>query len=867
MSYSNKTHVILIARENPETGRKEFKVATEDIFSVKPDETTGTQFVYYKRNVGESQLYQYPIENVVVLRHPEVLDPDEYRFFYRDEEQDNVYVACHFRQGTFDYWTIAFKDHRRDLVCPGTEIRCIPQQKSAIRTDALEYLERMAYFHGYNLRVKDNVILGEHYQRIRECAETPLLDAFLSPIGFAVEKKEAAGVPIFPFGINGSQLKAVKAALNNRVSIIQGPPGTGKTKTILNLIANLVIRGKSILTVAGSNSATENILEKIQCVPLPAELGGGEVDLSFIIAELGKDKNKQRFIRTQHPDFSFQPDLPGSDFDEEEACKEISRLLDKLAPLFEEDIALHRKMQERRDALLDADQAPAQLEADISHMKQELDKAGFVAARERLTMLSMSVFLHHLVMRYGPGHKRPVFTAEDLEDGSRRSAEFVAEYPVVLSTAYSSKKSLDKDFLYDYLIMDEASQVDVSTGALALSCARNAVIVGDVKQLPNVIKEDEKRVSEAIFAFFRIPEHYNYATHNFLQSVSATFSGLPETELLEHYRCHPKIIGFCNKMFYDNKLVVMTEDHGENDVLCLVQTVPGAHFYDFRNQREEAEIAAFRDQIPYGEDDVCIIAPYNHQVDELEDEEYILDNFEIGTIHKFQGREARAVIISTVVDVYDDFVNNPNLINVAVSRAQNQLVLVTNGNDENCGTVQELSDYIRHQHGRCIKGKQFSYFDLLCDKYYADARERFLCDHRPIPTREKTSLAERIIYGVICDVLTDYPELEVQYECKLSDLFIDTDLITNSEELAYVQNPGSHVDFLIKSADTGGPVLGIEVDGLSYHTPGCFNANRNELKDDLFARYNLPLLRLTTKFSIDEKTVIREMLEKLMQQK
>ena len=35
--------------------------------------------------------------------------------------------------------------------------------------------------------------------------------------------------------------------------------------------------------------------------------------------------------------------------------------------------------------------------------------------------------------------------------------------------------------------MDEASQVDVATGALALSCARNVVIVGDTKQLPNMV--------------------------------------------------------------------------------------------------------------------------------------------------------------------------------------------------------------------------------------------------------------------------------------------------------------------------------------------------------------------------------------------
>lgn len=40
--------------------------------------------------------------------------------------------------------------------------------------------------------------------------------------------------------------------------------------------------------------------------------------------------------------------------------------------------------------------------------------------------------------------------------------------------------------------MDEASQVSVETGALALSCAKNAIIVGDTMQFPNVVTEEDK---------------------------------------------------------------------------------------------------------------------------------------------------------------------------------------------------------------------------------------------------------------------------------------------------------------------------------------------------------------------------------------
>jgi len=68
---------------------------------------------------------------------------------------------------------------------------------------------------------------------------------------------------IFPFGGNSSQFKAVANALSNQVSIIQGPPGTGKTQTILNIIANLLIMGKSVQIVSNNNSATLNVLEKL----------------------------------------------------------------------------------------------------------------------------------------------------------------------------------------------------------------------------------------------------------------------------------------------------------------------------------------------------------------------------------------------------------------------------------------------------------------------------------------------------------------------------------------------------------------------------------------------------------------------------
>lgn len=92
--------------------------------------------------------------------------------------------------------------------------------------------------------------------------------------------------------------------------------------------------------------------------------------------------------------------------------------------------------------------------------------------------------------------------------------------------------------IYDYLIMDEASQVDIATGALALFCARNVVIVGDTKQLPNVVKKDIKVRAESIFEKFNIHEGYKY-TKSFLESILSVIPNVIQTLLREHYRCHP----------------------------------------------------------------------------------------------------------------------------------------------------------------------------------------------------------------------------------------------------------------------------------------------------------------------------------------
>ncbi len=71
--------------------------------------------------------------------------------------------------------------------------------------------------------------------------------------------------------LNPSQHDAIRHALSsNDLAIIHGPPGTGKTTTIVEVIRLLVARGQRVLACAPSNTAVDNLLERLLAIGEPA---------------------------------------------------------------------------------------------------------------------------------------------------------------------------------------------------------------------------------------------------------------------------------------------------------------------------------------------------------------------------------------------------------------------------------------------------------------------------------------------------------------------------------------------------------------------------------------------------------------------
>ena len=142
-------------------------------------------------------------------------------------------------------------------------------------------------------------LLFKRFDKISFVGSDVALARYLNPSSVQVSKRGHEYIPIFPFGCNNSQYKAVKNAMENQISVIQGPPGTGKTQTILNIIANILLQGKTVQIVSNNNAATENVYEK---------LSSPKYNLVFIVAPLGSSKNKKIFVENQdanYPDFSL----------------------------------------------------------------------------------------------------------------------------------------------------------------------------------------------------------------------------------------------------------------------------------------------------------------------------------------------------------------------------------------------------------------------------------------------------------------------------------------------------------------------------------------------------------------------------------
>lgn len=715
---------------------------------------------------------------------------------------------------------------------------------------------------------------------------------------------------ICPFGLNDSQSKALNMVFTNRLSIIEGPPGTGKTQTILNIISNAVINGKSIAVVSNNNSATDNIFEKLErygyqfiCAPLGnadnvdkffeeydskiPEIKKGNVDIyklkqyyQDIPRYFKKENVKKKWIThldaleieykhflIDNKDFNFQ----------EYQFKNLS-----LSPNYVQEIIVKLKEKEKigfferiwirhkigiKSTLLNQEKGILLLQnlyymTKMNQIKKEIEEIEQYTKGESVNEkinhfrdLSNIYFKNELANLY-QGKNRENYSKSNYR---RNFAEFVRDYPVILSTTYSLAKCSKKGFLFDYLIIDESSQVNMASAILSMRIAKNMVVVGDTKQLSQIDDAGFTNRNDELLKEFHVSKVYSYQGNSIMSSLLSLYGNLlPRQMLKEHYRCAPEIIHFCNKEFYNNELIVYTKAKENTISMKVVKTVPGnfarknATGTGMYNQREIDEIEDIlnREEL----EDIGVITPYRYQAKLIQ--EKFGDKVEASTIHKFQGREKKTILFSSVVNDVNDFVANDNLINVAVSRAVDNFTLITSDKVANSkgGVLSDLINYISYHHdfGNINEGNIKSIYDILYSDY-EEQLDKFRAKH-PSKDFDTENITKELLKHILED--NKYKSFWFRMHVSLRDFVTNEKHNLTDEEFKFYMHPNAHVDFLIYNKMSKKPVFVIEVDGVSFHEQQEKQRIRDAKKDAILKKMCIPILRLKTNESNEKVRII-----------
>lgn len=508
------------------------------------------------------------------------------------------------------------------------------------------------------------------------------------------------------------------------------------------------------------------------------------------------------------------------------------------------------------------------LKKEIGLLDKQLKGASFEQLIEEYQHYSEGAFRRSLYM----SNQSNIASDFTYKDYKARFKEFEKRFPIIFSTTYSLRSSIPGNYLLDYVIIDEASQVDLITGVLVLSCCRNVVIVGDTKQLPQIVDKSIKKQIE----MQDINPVYDYFAENILSSILKLYgSNVPCITLREHYRCLPQIIEFCNKQYYDGELIVYTKPDESIAPLLLYKTAEGNHMreltYDKKkkvyNQRELDVIVGevLKNPEVENQETIGFVTPFRKQVEKAEG---VLDyEIQCDTVHKYQGREKDIMIMSTVLDkTYAgvkrlEFVDDPQLVNVAVSRAVKQFILVTDKElfFSKGKNISALIKYIQYStlDENVIESQIVSVFDLLYKKYSSKLlrlKEKMNPDARWKSEEALRVLLEEILKQPKYDMYTYAPGVLIKN-------IINDDSMLEPEEKRFVNNRAS-VDFLIFNKMDKKSVLVIEVDGFAFHENNPIQQGRDELKDTILEKIGIKVLRLPTNGS-GEREKIEELLNKI----
>jgi len=462
--------------------------------------------------------------------------------------------------------------------------------------------------------------------------------------------------------LNETQKEAVQKALGAEAFLIHGPPGTGKTSTLIELILQEVQRGKKVLATADSNTAVDNMLQRL-----------AKHDLSL--------------VRIGHP----------------------ARILHEL-----EEFSIHAKYEKSLEAQAikrgweevgmlvkkrDEHSKPTQARA----RGMSFDRILSLAAKGK-SQRGVSVATMQSMAQWIKWDRKVDSMVKSLKfEEEQIYKKIIQEADVVLSTNAMIMSDMLKEEIFDVSVIDEGSQQVIPSTLIPIMKSSSFVIAGDHKQLPPTVVSDEKELKVSLF-------------EELIERISSSM-------LRIQYRMHEKIMGFSNERFYDGKLIAdeSVKDHTIADLHLMApkrfetildeEPVVFVHIEgqerqaqrskSYENPQEAQAVKELVDELlamGAKEEHIGVITPYAAQVKMikklLDFEDRVI---EVKSVDGFQGREKEIILISFVRSNDEGnigFLKDLRRLNVALTRAKRKLICL--GNERTLASDETYRDFLSY---------------------------------------------------------------------------------------------------------------------------------------------------------------------------
>lgn len=253
--------------------------------------------------------------------------------------------------------------------------------------------------------------------------------------------------------------------------------------------------------------------------------------------------------------------------------------------------------------------------------------------------------------------------------------------------------------LFDLVVIDEASQCDAASALPLLVRGKRAMVIGDEHQLQHITALGEQRegaIAERCGLGADDLAAFGYRANS---CFAVARSRLPHPPIMLdlHFRSHPAVVEFSNRRFYAGRMTMCGTARPPAGMSAIEwveaagRCERGAGSRSWQNRLEAKSVAArvAGDLKIYRRENlsVGVVTPFAGQakliLSTLREEGIDVqgERIEVATAHRFQGGERDVIYFSPVIDdgasrQLADFAGDPNLLNVALTRARCRVVIV-----------------------------------------------------------------------------------------------------------------------------------------------------------------------------------------------